>query len=402
MHKVVDESAIPVGPAGSRPRLDSIDFLRGAVMILMALDHTRDFFHRDAGLINPTDLSQTSLALFLTRWITHYCAPVFCFLAGTGAFLSLGRGRSKRDVSWFLLTRGFWLVVLELTLVNAGWLFRFDLYFHFLQVIWVLGWSMIVLAALVHLPLSLVAAYGVILIAGHNLLDGVRVSGFWNWLWLFLHVPGVLEFGQFQFFLAYPLIPWSGVMALGYAFGALVRRDPAERRRIFLRLGLAITAGFVLLRASNLYGNPEPWTSQATPAFTVLSFIDCYKYPPSLLFLMMTLGPALIALALLDRPLGRFAQPVIIFGRVPLFFYLLHIPLIHGLAVLTAWALHGSAGGIWNGPPGFPGVELVPGWGFSLPVVYLWWALVVLLLYWPCRWFAELKQRRRDAWLSYF
>ncbi len=375
-------------------------------MIIMALDHTRDFVSHDALFFDPTDLTKTNVWLFLTRWITHFCAPVFCFLAGTGAFLSLGRGKTKRDLSWFLVTRGAWLVFLEMTLINSSWSFSLDPHFFFLQVIWAIGWSMIVLAALIHLPLWGVATFGLVMIAGHNLLDPISPAawGGWSGLWKVLHVQAPTEpVPGVQLFVAYPLIPWIGVLATGFAFGALMKLERPERRRKLLWLGLGVTAAFVLLRATNLYGDPAPWSTQPSIAFTVLSFLNLTKYPPSLLYLLMTLGPALIFLSLFDRELGRWAKPIIIFGRVPLFFYLLHMPLIHGFAILLSYLRYGKVGPILHSPAangvnfGFPA-----DFGYGLPGVYVIWAVVILLLYPLCRWFAELKSRRRDAWLSYF
>ena len=394
-------------PAGIRPRLDHVDLLRGWVMILMALDHVRDFFSRDAMLFAPLDLTQTNAGIFLTRWITHFCAPAFCFLAGTGAFLSLGRGKTKRDLSWFLLTRGLWLVFLELTLVQFGWTFRIDPHWLGGAVIWSLGWSMVILAVLIHLPIWGVAGIGLIMIAGHNLLDDIspQALGSWSWLWTVLHVPGGIQIApNFSLFIAYPLVPWIGVMAVGYGFGVILQRDRAERRKLLLILGASLTAAFVVLRASNIYGDPAHWSAQKSALFTIFSFLKCTKYPPSLLFLLMTLGPAIIALGLLDRSLGKAARPIIVFGRVPLFYYLLHIPLIHLLAVLFAYLKHGAAGGVWLGPPWDPEtVALYPkDYGYGLFGVYAVWLLVILLLYPLCRWFADLKQRRREAWLSYF
>ncbi len=376
-------------------------------MIIMALDHVRDFLSRDALLFDPTDLTQTHGALFLTRWITHFCAPVFCFLAGTGAFLSLGRGKTKRDLSWFLLTRGLWLVLLELTVVQFSWTFRIDPHALGGAVIWALGWSMICLALLVHLPVWGVAGFGIAMIALHNSLDSISPEAFgsWSWLWTVLHVPGLIRMSPtFSFGIAYPLIPWIGVMAAGYALGALLQRDRAERRRILLWLGLGVTAAFVIIRATNVYGDPRSWSVQQSTLFTFFSFIDCTKYPPSLLYLCMTLGPALIALSLFDRDLGKWSRPIIVFGRVPPFFYLLHIPLIHLLAVLFAYLQYGAAGGVWLGPPWDPEtVALYPkNYGYGLLGVYAVWLLVILLLYPLCRWFADLKRRRREAWLSYF
>ncbi|MEO5721439.1 MAG: heparan-alpha-glucosaminide N-acetyltransferase domain-containing protein [Chthoniobacterales bacterium] len=405
--KPVSESAIPIRPAGFRPRLDALDLLRGAIMIIMALDHVRDFLSRDALLFDPTDLTRTHGALFLTRLITHFCAPVFCFLAGTGAFLSLGRGKTTRDLSWFLFTRGFWLIFLELTLVQFGWTFRIDPHFLDGAVIWALGWSMVCLAALVHLPVWAVTTFGVVIIAGHNLLDPIRPEAFggWAWLWQVLHVQSMIQIAPtYLFGVTYPLVPWIGVMAAGFGFGALVRREPAERKRLLLWLGLGLMAAFVVLRATNLYGDASLWKTQSSLLFSVFSFVNTTKYPPSLLYLLMTLGPSIVFLSLFDRALGNWSKPVIVFGRVPLFFYLLHLPLIHGIAVLLASLRHGAAGGVWLGPPWNPETLAAypKDYGYGLLGVYAVWAVVILLLYPLCRWFADLKKRRRDAWLSYF
>ena len=395
----------PVAPP-SKDRLDAVDLLRGLVMVVMALDHTRDFFH--SGIfqrIDPLDLKTTTIALFLTRWITHFCAPVFIFLAGTGAFLSGTRGKSKRDLSWFLVTRGAWLIVLELTFIRwAGWTFSFDLHMSGAAVIWAIGWAMIVLAALVHLPLWATTAIGLAMIVGHNAFDGVKPEswGPLGWLWRVLHVRGRIEFAPGYFLgIQYPLIPWIGVMAAGYGFGWILRRDRAARRTFALRLGIALTLAFVVLRFTNLYGDARPWSSQANPAFTVLSFLDCVKYPPSLCYLLMTLGPALIVLALLDRETSPALKPLLVFGRVPMFYYLLHLPLLHGLAVAVESIRFGSAPWLF-GNVFRPTSPPPPDAGSSLIGVYVAWFVALLLLYPVCRWFANLKQRRRDAWLSYF
>ena len=400
-----NDSPIPVNPAGARPRLDSVDLLRGWIMVIMALDHVRDFFSREAMLFDPSDLTRTTVPLFLTRWITHFCAPVFFFLAGTGAFLSTGRGRAKGEVARFLLTRGLWLIVLELTLVQFGWTFHIGFHQIALMVIWALGWSMIVLGGLIFLPLGAIATFGLVIIAGHNLLDPVRAEAFgsFGWLWKILHVQdGFAIAPGYSAFVVYPLIPWIGVMACGYALGGILRQERAERRRILLLLGGAATLAFIIIRATNLYGDPSKWAVQKDALFTVLSFVNCTKYPPSLLFLLMTLGPSLITLALFDRDAGRLAKPILVIGRVPLFFYLLHLPLIHGMAVLFAYLRHGYAGGIWDGPAFGPPASFPPGYGYGLLGVYGFWILAVVLLYPLCRWWANLKQRRRDGWLSYF
>jgi uncharacterized membrane protein len=393
---------VPTAEAVAAPvsRVASVDILRGIVMVVMALDHVRDYFTNVRYL--PEDLTQTNAPLFFTRWITHFCAPSFVFLAGTGAFLSLGRGRDVRALSRFLWTRGLWLVVLEFTFVRSAWLFGVSPSAGiWVQVIWALGVSMIVLAALVRLPLSWIAAIGVVMIAGHNLLDPIRIPPTTplGWLWSVLHVQGVLlSDGQPFLFVAYPLIPWIGVMASGYAFGALLQRPEVERRRALLQLGGALTVGFVLIRLVNAYGDPSPWSVQKDAVTTLLSFLNTTKYPPSLDYLLMTLGPAILSLVAFERWSGPVAQFFSVFGRVPLFYYLAHIVLAHLLAGLTAMALgFGTAvlfGAIFFAP--------VDGWGFGLGVVYLMWFVVILLLYFPCRWYADLKARRRDlVMLSY-
>ncbi|MBV9925723.1 MAG: DUF1624 domain-containing protein [Acidobacteria bacterium] len=393
---------------GARPRLDSVDFVRGFVMVVMALDHVRDFFHLYAKAFDPLDPSKTWTALFFTRWVTHFCAPTFVFLAGTGAFLSARRGKTKKELSWFLLTRGLWLVLLELTLVRLGWFFNFDYHLMIAQVIWAIGWSMVALAGLVFLPTRAVAAFGLALIFLHNLLDGVRADSFGalRWLWVVLHEQNALAPAPDVFvFVAYPLVPWVGVMAAGYAFGQLLTLERERRRRLLLTIGGCSVALFVLLRWLNVYGDPAPWASQARGAwYTFLSFLNTQKYPPSLLFLLMTLGPSIIAVALFDREggPGPLARPFVVFGRVPLFYYVLHVPLIHLVALVFAYLKYGRAEWLFVNwpPPGQPQPE-PEGYGYGLWVVYLIWLGVVLALYPLCRWFAGVKKRRREAWLSY-
>lgn len=365
----------------------AIDTLRGIVMILMALDHTRDFIGSGA------NLATAGPALFFTRWITHYCAPVFVLLAGTAAWLHGRRLASSAELSRWLLTRGLWLVVLEVTVVRFAWTFIVNPAFGVLQVIWAIGASMVVMAGVVWLPLPVVIVGALAVIAGHNLADAVRADalGSWRWLWLVLHQPGPLApFDGARWFLAYPLIPWVAVMAAGYALGPWVVLPRDVRRRRFLALGTALIVGFVVLRASRLYGDPEPWD----PARGLLGFLDCEKYPPSLLYLAMTLGPALVVLALLDRPLGSWGGRIAVFGRVPLFYYVLHILLIHVLAVALAWPEMGSAAlarvYMMQAP------LLLP-----LPIVYACWIGIVVLLYAPSRWFADVKRNNNAAWLSY-
>lgn len=367
-------------------------------MVIMVLDHVRDFF--GATRPNPVDLSSTTVPLFFTRWVTHFCAPVFVLLAGTGAYLARSRFPTRGALAGFLLTRGLWLIFLEITVIGFG--LTFDPTFEFipLTVIWVIGISMIILAALVFLPTPVVAAIGLIMIAAHNSFDGVSVEGdgIAAQVWRLLHVQGPFGNVLRRFVLiAYPLIPWPGVMAAGYGLGAILRLEPERRRRVLFSLGLSLITAFVVLRATNVYGDPQPWSVRPEPGFTALSFLNCQKYPPSLLFLLMTLGPALVVLALFDRGLGRAGRPLETIGRVPLFFYVLQWYVIHILAIIVAAALHEPyAWLIGKGPFGAP-----PEYGHSLPFVYVMWVICVLLLYPPCAWFAGVRQRRRSVWLSY-
>lgn len=370
-------------------------------MVVMALDHTRDFFHNGAlhGQ-NPLDLATTTPGLFLTRWITHFCAPNFNFLAGTGVFLAASRGKSKGELSWFLLTRGAWLILIELTLLMwFGWDFKIHLTQFTLATLWALGWSMIVLAALVRLPVWAITTFGLALIVGHNAFDGVKPDswGSAGWVWQALHISSSFKLGRFEFAAFYPLMPWVGVMAAGYGLGAVYRWDAIVRKRWLMRLGVGAVLAFVVLRFANVYGNLLPWTHQPNGLYTVLSFIDCTKYPPSLCYLLMTIGPGLIALSVLERPTPRVLQPFIVFGRVPFFYYVLHIPLIHAVAVGVHWLI-GSVPGELHRNAGQ--LQSAAG-GFDLPVVYLVWLCIVIALYPACRWFADLKRRRREAWLSY-
>jgi uncharacterized membrane protein len=401
MSTVAQSAAQPVAQpvTATRFRIESIDVVRGFIMILMALDHTRDFFGNSG--VNPTDPATTTIPLFFTRWITHFCAPTFFLLTGTGAFLARRR-KSTRELSWFLLTRGLWLIFLELVVSRAlGWQFNLDYRVTPLIVLWALGWAMIVLSGLVYLPPAVIGAFGIVMIATHNLLDTVP---WMNWFWSILHVPNVLlATPRFAIFEAYPLIPWVGVTAAGYSLGQIYSW-PADRRRVFLlRLGLGLMAAFVVLRAINFYGDPLRWSAQKSFAFTVLSFLNTTKYPPSLLYLLMTLGPALLFLCAVNAGTPRLLRPALIFGKVPMFYYLLHIPLIHLLAIAVCYARYRQVHWMFESPNlgSFP-FTAPPGWGYPLPIVYLAWIVVVVTLYPLCRWFAGVRQRRSDAWLSYF
>jgi uncharacterized membrane protein len=384
--------------APRRTRIESVDLVRGVIMILMALDHVRDFFGVPGS--NPTDLANATAPLFFTRWITHFCAPVFFLLTGTGAYLSL-RKKSKRELSRFLFTRGLWLIFLDLVVTRGfGWQFNFDYHVTMIIVLWALGWAMIVLSALVYLPPSVVTAIGVVMIASHNLLDSIRSA---NPLWSMLHSPNfIVNTPQHVVFVAYPLIPWVGVTAAGYGLGQIFSW-PSARRKLFLaRLGLGMIAAFAILRGINVYGDPQRWTTQKSAAFTLLSFLNTTKYPPSLLFLLMTLGPAMLFLWAVDGGIPRALRPALLFGKVPMFYYLLHIPLIHLGAIAVCHARYGQVHWMFESTNlGQYPVTPPPGWGYSLPIVWMTWVLVVLTLYPLCRWFAALKQQRSDAWLSY-
>lgn len=391
-----------LGSSG-RCRLDSVDLLRGLVMVIMALDHVREWFTNVR--FSPTDLTQATPVLFLTRWVTHFCAPSFVFLAGTAAYLSMSRGKSRKELSVFLLTRGLWLVVLELTLLQ--WIFRFNFDYNDSMsalVFWALGWSMVALSGLVFLPLPVITGFGVSLILFHNLFDAVRPEslGASSWLWMVLHQPGILEPRHgVHLLVAYPLVPWIGVMAVGYGFGQWLVLEPARRRSVLRWLGGGLILAFLILRAWNEYGDPRPWSTQSNGLLTALSFLNCSKYPPSLLFLLMTLGPAILFLSWADRPLNAAGRWVVTFGRVPFFYYVLHIFLIHVLAILFAAVKHGTVAFLFQTSlTDFP-ANPPAGYGYDLPVVYLVWIALILMLAPACRWFANLKARRQDRWLSY-
>lgn len=373
-----------------RFRIASLDIARGAVMVLMAVDHVRVF----AGV--PTGGSP---GVFLTRWITHFCAPSFIFLAGTAAFLYGQKVGSKSALAKFLLIRGLWLVLLELTLLRFGWTFNFDYAnFTFAGVIWAIGWCMVVLAALVFLPTKAVAAIGLAIVFGHNAFGPILAGGENpSPLIRVLYAGGSFPVGPFNVAVLYVLIPWIGVMATGYGFGTVMLMSPERRRKICLTLGAAAIAGFIVLRAVGVYGDPRPWSSEQG----ITGFLSPAKYPASLIFLMMTLGPLLIAIALLENAKNWITERLRVFGQVPFFFYVLHIPLIHGLALLVSWSRQGSVSP-WlfaNHPMGNPPAP--EGYTWSLGLLYLVWAVAIVILYLACRWFADLKARRTDAWLSY-
>ncbi len=385
-------------------RIRSIDVARGAVMVLMALDHVRVYAGVPAG--GPTP------GLFFTRWITNFCAPAFFFLAGTGAYLYARQIENKPALARWLLVRGLWLVLLELTVIRVGWTFNFD-YAHYVLggVIWSLGWCMVLMSGLVFLPLSVIGGIGVAMIGLHNAVvpflaqsDPRIAAGEAPWLWRVLYVGGPVS-ADAPLILLYSVIPWIGVMAAGYAFGAVMRMEPRRRDRICIALGLGAIAAFLVLRGTDLYGDPRPWSrvpdGPGPVAPSWIRFINTSKYPASLSFLLMTLGPMLLLLPLFERMRGRLATALAVFGRVPLFFYLLHIPIIHLTALLLSWVRHdGGIGWLIGNHP--VAVDSPPdGYRWSLGRLYLVWMLVVVALYGPCRWFAVLRSRRAGGILRY-
>jgi uncharacterized membrane protein len=384
-------------------RIQSIDILRGAVIVLMALDHVRDYFHAGAYQFDALDPSRTTLLLYATRWITHFCAPTFVLLAGVSAWLQLAKGKSRGELSRFLLTRGLWLVVLELTVIQVGWAFTFGM--PFLQVIWAIGWSMVALAALVWLPRIAVLAIGVAIVAGHNLLGGVppQQLGPLADVWPVLYQGGLMfRDGQPFGLAAYPILPWFGVMALGYGLGGVFTAPAGARDRTFLLLGAGMIAAFVALRWLNGYGDLRPWAEQATLGQTVMAFLNVAKYPPSLMFVCATLGPVFLLLPLIERWRGPVAAFFMTFGAVPLFAYVLHLYVLHGLQVLAALATGRDPsftidfiGNMVFRP------DVLQGTGYSLPVAYAAWLAVLAILYPLCLWWGAVKRGRRAWWLSY-
>jgi uncharacterized membrane protein len=381
-------------------RIASIDLLRGIVMVIMALDHVRDYFHADAMLFDPTNLDRTYPALFATRWITHFCAPVFMFLAGTSGYF-VQQQKGKKAASWFLFTRGLWLVVLELTVVSFGWTFNWHFPLSALVTIWALGVSMIALSAFMYLPYKAILASGILIVVGHNLLDTVHVQGETAaaFGWAVLHEPRFFNFFSHGFLTGYPVLPWIGIILLGYSFGQLYTKkfSPYRRTQLLFALGLTGLFLFFVLRVINIYGDANHWSQQKSIVFTVMSFFNVTKYPPSLLYTCITLAPAMIFLAFLENFRGRFSKAIIHFGRVPMFYYILHIYLIHALAMVAA-QLTGFG---WNAMvlQLFPDVQ---GYGFSLWVVYLVWIAIVLVLFPLCKWYDNYKTHHKEKWwLSY-
>ncbi len=388
-------------------RHTGIDAVRGAIMVIMALDHVREFFHADAMLFQAEDLTRTTPALFFTRWITQICAPGFAFLAGVAVQRQLAGGAPTAKVSRQLWTRGLWLVLLEMTVMRFALDFRVSAQSPMLLIILVaLGLSMVAMAALVFLPPRTVGWIGVAVIALHNLLDPLTPADFGRLapLWNLLHDPGVFMVGGFPVVAGYPVLPWLGIMALGFGAGPLFDREAADRRRILLRVGAAAILGFVVLRAISVYGDPSPWTSQTSPVMTVLSFLRTTKYPPSLQFALMTLGPLLLALAWADRRAPRASHPLVAISRVPLFYYVVHFYLAHVAASAVAAWQYGPGLAFLSGPfPSMGGSRdmFPPDFGHPLWVTYLAWIAIVAAMYPLCVWYGRFKAERRPWWGPY-
>ena len=396
-------------PRAAQTRVTSIDTLRGFVMVLMALDHTREFFTSFPG--NPLDLQQTTFMLFVTRWLTHVCAPVFVFLAGTAIFLQLQR-KTKGQLTKLLLTRGLWLIIVELTFIQLVFNFHWQWNVQLLEVIWATGASMMVMALLVWLPVIWILTIGAALILGHNALDGIQPAAFGplGWLWRLLHVPGSLTGPPINtpiIIIAYPLLPWVGVIALGYVFGSVMLKDKYQRLRFECRAGAVMLGAFFLLRWSNLYGDPIKWTTQAIWLRTLLSFFNVQKYPPSLLFLLVTLGIAAFIVAAIEYTetraiFKRIRSVLLVYGQVPFFYFLFHIGLIHLLALFVSavsggnwrwWLTEIPNGGVLTGHP--------PGYGYGLGVIWCIWIFVVAICYPACKWYRGLKMRSSNPLFLY-
>jgi uncharacterized membrane protein len=373
-------------------------------MIIMALDHVRDYFHADAFLYDPTDLSKTNVLLFFTRWITHFCAPAFMFLSGTSAYL-VGIRKGKKYLSRFLFTRGLWLIFLEFTVVNFAW--YFNIHFPSIEfiVIWALGVSMISLAAFIYLPLTAIAAISLVMVFGHNLLDNIHIPGDGPaaFGWALVHEFHFFNYAGKIIFVGYPIIPWIGVMALGYCFGKIYveNYNDAKRKKILIGLGSSAIILFIVLRFSNLYGDPAPWSKQSKAVFTFLSFITVSKYPPSLLYLLVTLGPALLFLAFTEKTKSWLSTQLRMIGRVPMFYYIVHLYVIHLGAMVATY----FSGLTWRNMILTTWVSFDPklkGYGFSLEIVYIVWFSLILILYFLCRWYDRYKREHlQQWWLSY-
>lgn len=392
----------------TKPRIESIDVLRGIVMVIMALDHVRDGVHAAAFTDDPLNLATTTPALFCTRWITHFCAPVFIFLSGTSIYLQSLR-KTKKELSLFILKRGLWLIVAELVIISFAWTFNPFYNFIPLQVIWAIGISMVILSAVILLPFKVILALGLVIVFGHNLLDipesakGFK-AGFW---WDLLHHG---HFAMYPFapnhfaVIVYPFLPWTGLMMLGYCFGKfyLPEFSAERRRRLFIIMGVALVFFFVVLRYSNLYGDPHPWTLQKNSLYTFFSFIKVHKYPASLLYMSITVGIAIVFLGLVEKVKNTFTNVMVVYGRTAFFYYIAHLFLIHIIYAILFFTRGHSMQDAIASMQNLPFLFAIPGEGYSLGIVYLVWIIVVILLYPLCKWYDRYKTNHKEKWwLSY-
>ena len=387
-----------------RNRVQSIDLLRGLVMIVMALDHCRDYFHIGVGLDqDPLDLSTTTPFLFFTRWITNFCAPVFVFLSGTGIFLYGSKGKTKKEVALFLFTRGLWLIAVEIFIILPLWNFYFSLMY--LQVIWAIGISMVILSVLQFLPYKILLLTGLAIVFGHNLLDPVTAGNqfsFKSLIWSLVHQQNSFIVNKnFMIAIQYPFLPWLGLMIVGYCTGKLYLTEVSSgyRRKILRMAGTLSIIGFIIIRWTNVYGDMHTWSVQKNPVYTLLDFIKVTKYPPSLLFMLITIGPALIFLSYAENIKNSVTEKIVVFGKTPFFYYILHVIVIHSLSWLTFFVTgHG-----WKDLDfdHFRDGSLPYGAGYPLWTVYAAWIAVIIILYFPCRWYSKYKETHKHWWLSY-
>ena len=393
--------AVAPSSQDKKERFEALDLLRGLAIVIMALDHSRGFFSMGFVLSSPLDLSVTNTAVFFTRWITHFAAPIFIFLAGIGLYFASAR-RTKNELAFLAFSRGLWLIFLELTLVGFFWSFSIDFYDKpKIGVLFVIGISMIAMAGLIYLPKWAIALIAATMLLGHNAFDSVRPEAFgaFEWVWHLLHVRGSFYVGSFEIQVIYPFIPWIGVMAFGYLIGPIVKMPKNDRKRILLQIGILLILAGTVLRIVNIYGDPSLWFVYESLDYTIMSFLNFTKYPPSLIYLSYILGFAMVLMSLLDRPLKKWSYPFQVLGRVPFLFYVLHIPILHLGGVLLAMIVFGNADWLLQSPLG-PTPEGLS-YGYELLPTYLGWILVVWMLYYLCRWFADIKASRKDWWLSY-
>lgn len=386
-------------------RITSIDFLRGTIMIIMALDHVRDYLYSGSFYYDPLDLTKTSGILFFTRWITHFCAPIFMLLAGTSASL-IGQKKNKKELSVFLIKRGLWLIFLEMFVVNFGWNFNITFPMFFFITIWALGLSMIILAGLIHLPKKLILGISVVIILGHNLLDGIHVPGssLEAFGWSLLHDQQFFMWHKEILLVGYPIVPLMAVMSLGYCLGDWFSAgyDVGKRQRNLLIAGSCCIVVFIVLRYTNLYGDPVKWAPQKDAFFTFLSFIKVNKYPPSLLYVLLTVGSAFLFLSFTEKLKGGIVNVVSVYGRVPMFYYLIHIYVIHLVAIVASAFTPGQDWKIWFLKQPIWFTTNLKGYGFSLPVAYLIWIAIVVAMYPLCKRYDAYKQANKGKWwLSY-